>query len=524
MKRVLLITLALLIAAGCGTSYALKSLAAGRDDVSFELTEYCGDPSAADGLSLGLAPSLYRRLTWESSVSFEGGEPKAATRTLWNGGEIFRTGEPGSGAVILAADATQSLNMIDDGSGSSVGLTRAMEDLLAQTEPGSQSTKTIRLADYYNCYPVMVSVTVDGLMYISDLFADGRRIMDPYYSGADDRKGKEIADFFSIPVLEDQYFTLTASKDAAGGYAGGSIGSGAQAETSGIAPAEEGDSFYLHTQSISSGSRIWLWFSNLTEGGKRVDTSLIPGGYGIYSVDYALKPAGEDPDARQLDLGSPELFFSLDEKTDILSLNFSSDKSRLLLLTCENGGCCFTLINAANGKQLQKLRLCEDFTGSGSWCYARAENDCELVFLMDDDRAPRVMLIAKGEDGLWSVRIDETHPDGDIRIWEPVNLTNRNLDWAYDGERLILAGPYMITSVSSDKGSEAVYFEGGYGCGFSISVYGPEGRRFSGHYKSSLDYANELYKRGDPRRWSMSDYAQPDSFGSPVKVLCEGFD
>ena len=52
---------------------------------------------------------------------------------------------------------------------------------------------------------------------------------------------------------------------------------------------------------------------------------------------------------------------------------------------------------------------------------------------------------------------------------------------------------------------------------------GPEGLRFCGNYKSSQDYANELYNSGSANLFSISDCVLPDSFSKPVLITGAGF-
>ena len=52
------------------------------------------------------------------------------------------------------------------------------------------------------------------------------------------------------------------------------------------ATTEQGDSFDFYTQSVATDDAFYFFFSNRTQLGNLVDTSRVPGGYGVYRLPY----------------------------------------------------------------------------------------------------------------------------------------------------------------------------------------------------------------------------------------------
>ena len=54
----------------------------------------------------------------------------------------------------------------------------------------------------------------------------------------------------------------------------------------GMSSTEQGDSFDFYTQSVATDDAFYFFFSNRTQLGNLVDTSRVPGGYGVYRLPY----------------------------------------------------------------------------------------------------------------------------------------------------------------------------------------------------------------------------------------------
>ena len=89
--------------------------------------------------------------------------------------------------------------------------------------------------------------------------------------------------FFRIPVLQDEYVELGIDKNMDGTGSGRSISS-----------VMEGDRFWMNVESVITDDTCFFWFGNRTDKDRLVDTSRIPGGYGVYMLPYGpLAPDAE---------------------------------------------------------------------------------------------------------------------------------------------------------------------------------------------------------------------------------------
>ena len=101
-----------------------------------------------------------------------------------------------------------------------------------------------------------------------------------------------------------------------------------------------------------------------------MDTSLIPGGYGIYAMNYTAGKVQHQGNAIQtlengrLHLDSLQLVYPIDPKEEFLDLCQWSDGKTLLLYTRENNVYYLTVISMDTMQQIQRLVLQATQNGS----------------------------------------------------------------------------------------------------------------------------------------------------------------
>ena len=321
MRKTLMIFLALVLVCGCGTALAAQAVSAPREEILFQEHIFSGDPAAADGLTVQLKTGMRYKLNWESTVQFSAQDYRAETS--------FRFLPAGQAEQPEMSYRGVEINFYRDaattGSDDVFGFSTAYQSLLDTLSPGESGSRTIRFADYYDEYPFEFSIDLPGVNYDplvnwQDASADSEWLGE--------RAQVALGCFFRIPVLPDEYVELGIDKNMDGTGSGRSISS-----------VMEGDRFWMNVESVITDDTCFFWFGNRTDQDRLVDTSRIPGGYGIYMLPYG--PLAPDAEASAFYGGNENevytdrltCFFPVDPETRIEHLGLTPNKTRLLLHT-----------------------------------------------------------------------------------------------------------------------------------------------------------------------------------------------
>lgn len=324
MRKTLMIFLALVLVCGCGAALAAQAVSAPREEILFQEHIFSGDPAAADGLTVQLKTGMRYKLNWESTVQFSAQDYRAETS--------FRFLPAGQAEQPEMSYRGVEINFYHDaattGSDDVFGFSTAYQSLLDTLSPGESGSMTIRFADYYDEYPFEFSIDLPGVNYDplvnwQDASADSEWLGE--------RAQVALGCFFHIPVLPDEYVELGIDKNMDGTGSGRSISS-----------VMEGDRFWMNVESVITDDTCFFWFGNRTDKDRLVDTSRIPGGYGVYTLPYG--PLAPDAEASAFYGGNENevytdqltCFFPVDPETRIEHLGLTPDKTRLLLHTVEN--------------------------------------------------------------------------------------------------------------------------------------------------------------------------------------------
>ena len=497
MRKTLVIFLALVLVCGCGASLAAQAVGALREDITFQEHIFSGNPAAADGLTVQLKTGMRYKLNWESTVQFSAQDYRAETsfRFLPSGRAEQREVSYHGVEINFYRDAATT------GSDDVFGFSTAYQSLLDTLSPGESGSMTIRFADYYDEYPFEFSIDLPGVRY--ETLANWENVSeDSEWLG--ERAQAALGRYFRIPVLPDEYVELGIDKDMDGKGSARSISS-----------VMEGDRFWMNTECVVTDDACFFWFSNRTDQDKLVDTSLIPGGYGIYMLPYGpLSPEAEASafyggNTNEVYTDQLTCFFPVDPETRIEHLWLTPDKTRLLLHTVENNIYYVTLIDCKTGAVLQKLEVS---TFDPKENYANITETADFVCIQQTQG--RICVLTQDADGLYQLALlSEYSPDA---LYSPVYATVRAM--AFDGSRLAIVNNDETVLVNYDnytKGylagsTEALITpDGTYvdNCGFILTVFDETGLAYSGGYVSSLEGCN--YVNGRAMRYE--DLIQPDT-------------
>ena len=473
MRKTLIVFLALALVCACGAAVCTHAVAAPREDVTFDEHVFAGDPAAAAGLQVRLQAALRQNLFWDSTVRFSGRDYTADTAFRFSPVAASRE-QP---RQYSGVEVDTRVNVWTDSDTNPFGYGKAYQEILDTLEPGQTGTKVIRVADYYDEYPLWFSVDLPHL-FITTL--DSWDDHDAYATDAERDAIHALRDFFRIPVLPDEYVELQIDKNMDG-----------SSSSYGASSVQQGDRYWPSSESVVTDDACFFRLSNRTENGKLVDMSRIPGGYGIYILPYVQSEADSFPDT-YLCADQLACFFPLDPAVEIRHLGLTPDGSALVLHTVENNIYYVTLIDVKTAAVLQKLAVMDDFTDED---YTNITETDDFTCIRVSER--RICVLTQEADGQFQVALTS---DFDSELPFAVGYSSIS-EMAFDGERLALVRndeTVLVNGAASTKrylaGSTAglITEDGTYvdNCGFTIAVFDASGLAYYGGYCSSLEGVN----------------------------------
>ena len=463
MKKIIATVLLLVLlsaVAFCTVGFAVGSE---RTNVAVKERVLYGDRSYAEGVTVQTKAHYDLHLLWNTSYTI-GENPVIKTDYEFYYSAYVKNTEPHYFGVMLDANLKYGLD-IRASDEKCVGLQKAYRELYQSLKPGESGTKMIRLQDYYEYYPVRITMSLPGVLWQGNDY-------DALY---DDLSGQERSvwdafnEFFRIPIPEDlPAFEISMSRYSGDGFSMGSSG-------------HEND-YYFHTKATHTDDRVYFSISNKLygkEGASYVDTSLIPGGYGIYSFAYENVRGSADPSRAPfhssyetgVDETSLATVYPLEQQEEVIYLTLSRDESKLLMFAEEYGTTYLTVIDIATMTALQKFKV----TDAKYYTFYEYEDYIAMVGW------DSVTVIEVQEDGTYRLAFDVSHMN-------EVNASDYQRGVApamdFDGKRLVI--------VDSAGDGDNVYSSLEL-CGFTVAVYDATGLVYYGEYESSLSAYADHY-------------------------------
>ncbi len=465
MKKYLCILLLALL-------FSLGTLAGGhlwvngaRERMDIRETVITGDPAAAAGLAV-----TYRtrdqegHLLWETTYT-PGGAERAETD--------FRFSAKGERESYYRRAMVSLEQASDNFHAGGVSIPTENErdyyydllllpawDVASRTPVGEERTETIRLADYYDYYPLSFNIqSVDNPGLNAHLNSD---------------EYVQLKEYFRVAVDEAALRTVTVIRD--------SESMSVEMTRADDDPSHE--SGYLSSEGVITEDGIFLVAESTDSSGVPDNRLQCPDGQGIHFIPLQDPDAPQDPTMPEgLDLSGLRLFYPTGEART-LRLSISPDKKELLLYAQEDGKLTLSVIDAATGKLLQCLDLLED---TGTQYIQLIEMDALHLAVTEEDR---FSLVSK-EGGRYGQVLS-----GQLGMIEEeeraVQLGRGRQMLAWDGRRMALASAWPDTFYPG--GTSGVYHN-------SVGVWDRDGLQFLGGYTFGLsrDPAASCYSGGpDP--------------------------
>lgn len=437
MKKVVCLICVLTLLAVGGIVTVVKQVNQDKDTVTITEKAVYGDVALAEGISVDLKVHYDEHLLWDTRYEKDG-TVKTDTK--------FQFSDQGLRWKYQYQDYPVSINVSYDSDldletpkEELSGLARAYREIYEQTEPGTETCKEVYVKDYYEYYPLFIRLVLPD----NEIWLEERWVSDSagYVTGE-----REIFDafmnFFRIPVAEEDVIEVVVDRDQSNGM---------------MTQNASSDYLQLYSEStITEDGMCYFTLNNHTADGGAMDTSLIPGGYGLYSFRFG-KPGTYSMSG--VDADSLKMTYALQENITILHLTLNKEQTKLLLFTEEAGEYFLSVIDRSTMTLNQKIRL-------EGWGGIR-EYDDFLVILGE-----RLSLLAVNGEGAYELRftIPTEHPECNALV---KMTTDASMD--YNGEHLIVADWLMEEDYNWIQS-----------CNFDITICGPEGIGYYGVYRNSL--------------------------------------
>ena len=452
MKRTLIFLLALLLAAA-GILTAGAGYLTSREE-AIELTHHlvAGDPAAAAGIRLTLPVGDQRSQTcWETTVDLGAEELAPKTEfTFYPKGKTWENDpQPRvdiyTGSVNFGMSSTGGIDFSEyTGEGEedpgrlydATMMVLPAADVAERTENGETRTETLRLADYYDYYPMTVE------LYLPD--QEGRSHV--YATWAD---CQALTDYFGLRVPEDLMVEVSVTKDE--------LGQVYNVETNDA----DNQRFWFDCQTVVVEDGVCLAIAVMSED-MDVSKDLVAcrDGFGLYFIPFSdeLKTDYEQGDP-VFDLEHVRMFCPLAPGSAPMLLSREAE-GQVLLYAREDGALKLSVFDTDTWQCVQWETI---FPLGEEDAYSLLGSGDGFMVMSGPDNMFRVVEEA---DGVYTPALSGVQDMGEGYVDE----WWYNVECAYDGQRLAVAG---ITA-SGD-------------CSLWVQVYDETGLTYGARIDHSLD-------------------------------------
>ncbi len=459
MKKILIFLLAVILAVSGSAAVVAVNINKMSDDVRYHLLEEYGDRAYLDGISVETTLTHDRVLLWENIFDLSG--DTESTLSFRKTGHPYRQPRNMPGLTLMWTDLEYYLDYAGE---ISEEIKRIAEEV---SRSGGKETVKIRTADYYEYYPLFFALVLPDFA-VERPYSRGEENPVPVYcTDISEERGTEIykaiADFIKIPVLRDEVREITVEAE----YTGNENVEGCSYSSGGS------ETFEFTSYSAVFSDRCFFSFRNRTVGsdgreGQLVDTSLIPGGYGIYSFSY---------DAKDADIEGMKNVYPLADDSTVIDLYGDEENDLLYLYLYKNGKYVFDVIDTDTMKSIAETEVFP-YSDSADWVYFFTEKDFS-VFVKNDFE---IKVIERTADGGYEIVLDFVIPQENGYNWTSIPY---DASWYYDGEKLIIAVP--------DEGFNS-YNGRVYSCLLGAYILNSEEMLYYGRWACSLSEKAEKYR------------------------------
>lgn len=526
MKKSFVLFLAILVFGAFIIGFGQSSILAEKANVKITENILYGEKSVVEGVTLELHNDYETQIFWDTTYVL-GEEPKTNTQYTFHQSKQNYFPRRWYGNIYFNDD-NHTFEWSGNYAWAPEGIEIAVQELYDSIGASEKETKTILLKDYLNYYSFTVSFQTpyDGDESTEHRFnyeLTERYLREELYR-AEESQGKSnysysedalanarkrlgwieaFHEFFKIPVLENEAYMISMEKDENGNVIGWGISSTNSGTGTGevdvpdFVDGEKYDNFEFYTMYSVDDGEVYLTFNTYSNNRQVVDTSLIPGGYGIYHFPYDLEKVEIYPEKLQM-------VYALDPNLDVINLTKDASGENLLLFTIEDTELYMSVIDIKTMTLTEKFCISESREDVYGIDYFVTEEDYLLVVTYGD-----VIVFSIDENGSYRKEFEaskepiETYLSEEDNYYFSVFEYRTTYDW--NGEQLLFAGNR--------------YNVNGYmGTGFYVGVLDSSGLQYFATYDTSLQASVSKDENG----YEMYDYPHIRPVGyDPIVVKWE---
>lgn len=327
------IAAALVIVSLGAASIAFGSMYAKMQDCRITEKTIVGDAAAAAGLSASFGMGLQNQLYWRNVYTYGGADDGADVQeTAFSRKNPFPADKKAPVPYVRLTGYMTSGNALDDILTDPAEGYPIRQELLAQVRQefftagaaervqeikralpaDGETTQNLKLKDLFRYYPIEGDLTGTSIWAAS--------LDNAVYASEDSVKlGQDLNRFLRIPIPETE-----SSGFSVGKYPDGSLNFNYYQGKENCSQQE--DHFDFHSIACSTPDAVYFTFNTHTDDGDVVDTSLIPGGYGIYRLPYDRE--------KEIFLSEKlEMVYALDPEKQYTDIYASPDGAKLFLVS-----------------------------------------------------------------------------------------------------------------------------------------------------------------------------------------------
>lgn len=327
------IAAALVIVSLGAASIAFGSMYAKMQDCRITEKTIVGDAAAAAGLSASFGMGLQNQLYWRNVFTYGGADDGADVQeTAFSRKNPFPADKKGPVPYVRLTGYMTSGNALDDiltdpAEGDPIrqellaqvrqefftaGAAERVQEIKRALPADGETTQDLKLKDIFRYYPIEGDLTGTSIWAAS--------LDNAVYASEDSVKlGQDLNHFLRIPIPETESSGFEVIK-----YPEGSLNFNYYQGKENCSQQE--DHFDFHSIACSTPDAVYFTFNTHTDDGDVVDTSLIPGGYGIYRLPYDWE--------KEIFLSEKlEMVYALDPKKQYTDIYASPDGAKLFLVS-----------------------------------------------------------------------------------------------------------------------------------------------------------------------------------------------
>lgn len=465
MKKALALLIILTILSGYGIYCANSTIGKEIDNVQWQENIIYGDKSIVEGVTIQRNTKYEDYLYWNTTYVI-GEDPSIDTDFYFyelGKSEDWEYNYEGLNFLPDSYSLMEGTVWNENGT-SAIQWNEAFQELVDEAPAGKTTTKQVYLKDYMDYYGFEIYVDIPELEYSRRIYHVGYEYTEEEIEKLESTED-DFNEFFKIPVLDTDVYQIGVNKNADGEV----IGYGYNSHYSGMSvddySADDyltyGDSFIFDMDSVYTQDRIYFVFSPLTNEGKLVDTSLIPGGYGIYSCKY-------DAEKDILDAQSLKMEYAL-EPTGYVSLEMDTNQENLLVFTEDANQFYLTIVDLDTMETKQQIAYGSvDVRDVTRWYHVEEDY---LIAQYDYDEA---MIFSKNANGTYTPEYTVPGMVTEVADETYFLVTDYAFDW--DGEKLLVVGDMTVT---------VPYYHDS--CGVFVAAFDETGLIYYAEYDSSLN-------------------------------------